>query len=40
VNGEGGNGERKDVHGIEVLYDDLSQFQVAKVDRAVAARPY
>jgi len=29
----------RNVHGLEVLYEDLSQFQVAKVDREVPACP-
>jgi hypothetical protein len=31
--------EGRNVRGFEVLYDDLSQFQVGKVDRAVPACP-
>ena len=31
--------EGRNVRGLEVLYDDHSQFQVARVDRAVPARP-
>ena len=31
--------EGRNVRGLEVLYDDLSQFQVAEVDCAPPARP-
>lgn len=31
--------EGRDVRGLEVLYNNFSQFQVAQVDRAVTARP-
>lgn len=31
--------EGKNVHELEVLYDDLSKFQVAEVDRTMPASP-
>jgi hypothetical protein len=42
VNGDGISINKcggRSVRGLEVLHDDLSQFQVAKVDRAVPACP-
>jgi len=42
VNGDGAGRskcEGSDVHGLEVLDDDLSRFQAAEVGRAVPASP-